>query len=89
MSERGGIVVLDFCVGYLSHRTMHMWPAMWKFHQIHHNDPFVDVTTTVETLGRTSVTVANEIRRQSREPCWYWGNRLGRGRNRAAWRRGS
>jgi sterol desaturase/sphingolipid hydroxylase (fatty acid hydroxylase superfamily) len=44
-----GIVVLDFSVGYLSHRTMHMWPAMWKFHQIHHNDPFVDVTTTYRT----------------------------------------
>ena len=52
-----GIVVLDFSVGYLSHRTMHMWPPMWRFHQIHHSDPFVDVTTTyrthpVETLWR-------------------------------------
>jgi sterol desaturase/sphingolipid hydroxylase (fatty acid hydroxylase superfamily) len=44
-----GIVVLDFSVGYLSHRTMHMWPPMWRFHQIHHNDPFVDVTTTYRT----------------------------------------
>jgi sterol desaturase/sphingolipid hydroxylase (fatty acid hydroxylase superfamily) len=44
-----GIVVLDFSGGYLSHRTMHMWPAMWRFHQIHHNDPFVDVTTTYRT----------------------------------------
>jgi sterol desaturase/sphingolipid hydroxylase (fatty acid hydroxylase superfamily) len=44
-----GIVVVDFSVGYLSHRTMHMWPAMWRFHQIHHSDPFVDVTTTYRT----------------------------------------
>jgi sterol desaturase/sphingolipid hydroxylase (fatty acid hydroxylase superfamily) len=44
-----GIVVLDFSVGYLSHRTMHMWPTMWRFHQIHHSDPFVDVTTTYRT----------------------------------------
>src|SRR5436305_6712832 len=44
-----GIVVLDFSVGYLSHRTMHMWPAMWRFHQGHHSDPFVDVTTTYRT----------------------------------------
>jgi len=44
-----GIVVLDFSVGYLSHRTMHMWPAMWRFHQVHHSDPFVDVTTTYRT----------------------------------------
>jgi len=44
-----GIVVLDFSVGYLSHRTMHMWPAMWRFHQVHHSDEFVDVTTTYRT----------------------------------------
>ena len=44
-----GIVALDFSAGYLSHRTMHMWPVMWRFHQIHHNDPFVDVTTTYRT----------------------------------------
>src|SRR5580765_7996818 len=44
-----GIVVLDFSIGYLSHRAMHMWPPMWRFHQIHHNDPFVDVTTTYRT----------------------------------------
>jgi sterol desaturase/sphingolipid hydroxylase (fatty acid hydroxylase superfamily) len=44
-----GIVVLDFSVGYCSHRAMHIWPPMWRFHQIHHNDPFVDVTTTYRT----------------------------------------
>jgi sterol desaturase/sphingolipid hydroxylase (fatty acid hydroxylase superfamily) len=52
-----GIVVLDFSVGYLSHRTMHAWQAMWRFHRVHHSDDFVDVTTTyrthpVETLWR-------------------------------------
>ena len=26
-----------------------MWPAMWRFHQVHHSDPFVDVTTTYRT----------------------------------------
>jgi sterol desaturase/sphingolipid hydroxylase (fatty acid hydroxylase superfamily) len=44
-----GMVVLDFSVGYLSHRAMHAWPAMWRFHQIHHSDDFVDVTTTYRT----------------------------------------
>jgi len=44
-----GIIVLDFSVGYMSHRAMHMWPAMWRLHQIHHSDPFVDVTTTYRT----------------------------------------
>src|SRR5262245_59222638 len=32
-----GVVILDFSIGYLSHRTMHEWPAMWRFHQIHHS----------------------------------------------------
>ena len=41
--------MLDFSVGYLSHRTMHMWPFMWRFHKVHHSDPFVDVTTTYRT----------------------------------------
>jgi sterol desaturase/sphingolipid hydroxylase (fatty acid hydroxylase superfamily) len=44
-----GVVALDFSVGYLSHRIMHAWPSMWRFHQIHHSDPFVDVTTTYRT----------------------------------------
>src|SRR5262245_56495738 len=44
-----GIVILDFSAGYLSHRTMHIWPAMWRFHQVHHSDDFVDVTTTYRT----------------------------------------
>src|SRR5262249_28788380 len=35
-----GILVLDFSVGYLSHRAMHMWPPMWRFHQVHHSDDF-------------------------------------------------
>lgn len=56
------IIVLDFSVGYLSHRTMHMWPAMWRFHRIHHSDPFVDVTTTyrthpVETVWRFAFAI--------------------------------
>ena len=44
-----GILVLDFSVGYLSHRTMHIWAPMWRFHRIHHSDRFVDVTTTYRT----------------------------------------
>jgi len=44
-----GIVVLDFSVGYLSHRSMHTWSPMWRFHQVHHSDDFVDVTTTYRT----------------------------------------
>lgn len=43
------VLVLDFSVGYLSHRTMHVWPPMWRFHQVHHSDLFVDVTTSYRT----------------------------------------
>ena len=32
-------------------------------HEVRHADGFVDVITTVEKIGRTSVTVLNEIRR--------------------------
>ena len=44
-----GVVVLDFSVGYLSHRGLHLIPALWRAHRIHHSDPFVDVTTTYRT----------------------------------------
>ena len=52
-----GVLVLDFSAGYLSHRALHMSPFLWRFHQVHHSDDFVDVTTTyrthpVETLWR-------------------------------------
>ena len=44
-----GFVLLDFSVGYLSHRTLHMIPALWRFHRVHHSDDFIDVTTTYRT----------------------------------------
>jgi sterol desaturase/sphingolipid hydroxylase (fatty acid hydroxylase superfamily) len=50
-----GILIIDFSAGYLSHRTMHMWPALWRFHRIHHSDTFVDVTTTFRTHPVESV----------------------------------
>lgn len=64
-----GIVVLDFSVGYLSHRSMHMWSPMWRFHQVHHSDDFVDVTTTyrthpVETVWRFVFAIV---------PVWIFG----------------
>jgi sterol desaturase/sphingolipid hydroxylase (fatty acid hydroxylase superfamily) len=64
-----GIVILDFSTGYLAHRTMHMWSPMWRFHQVHHSDDFVDVTTTfrthpVETLWRFMFAIV---------PIWLFG----------------
>lgn len=57
-----GIVLLDFSVGYLSHRLLHMLPFLWRVHSVHHNDEFVDVTTTyrthpVETVWRSLFAV--------------------------------
>ncbi|HJZ70501.1 MAG TPA: sterol desaturase family protein [Vicinamibacterales bacterium] len=43
------VVLLDFSVGYLSHRTLHMSSFLWRFHRIHHSDDFVDATTTYRT----------------------------------------
>ncbi|HMD37170.1 MAG TPA: sterol desaturase family protein [Vicinamibacterales bacterium] len=44
-----GIVILDFSAGYVSHRALHFFPVLWRFHQVHHSDDFVDVTTTYRT----------------------------------------
>jgi sterol desaturase/sphingolipid hydroxylase (fatty acid hydroxylase superfamily) len=44
-----GVILLDFTVGYLAHRGLHIFPTLWRFHRIHHSDVFVDVTTTYRT----------------------------------------
>ncbi len=43
------VTLLDFSVGYLSHRTLHVSPVLWRFHRVHHTDDFVDATTTYRT----------------------------------------
>jgi sterol desaturase/sphingolipid hydroxylase (fatty acid hydroxylase superfamily) len=50
-----GVVALDFAFGYVAHRTMHAWPSLWRFHRVHHSDPFVDVTTSYRTHPVESV----------------------------------
>src|SRR6266851_1403948 len=40
-----GLTALSF----FFHRMLHMLPALWRVHRIHHSDPFVDVTTTYRT----------------------------------------
>jgi sterol desaturase/sphingolipid hydroxylase (fatty acid hydroxylase superfamily) len=39
------VVLLDLA-WYATHVSMHRLPQLWRFHMIHHSDPFVDVTTT-------------------------------------------
>lgn len=41
-----GMLLLDFSFGYFAHRALHVSPMLWRFHRVHHSDPFVDVTTT-------------------------------------------
>ena len=52
-----GVLILDLVAAYLSHRVMHKYSIFWKFHQVHHLDEMVDVTTglrqhPLETLFR-------------------------------------
>jgi sterol desaturase/sphingolipid hydroxylase (fatty acid hydroxylase superfamily) len=59
------VLVLDFSF-YVAHRAMHRIPLFWRFHRVHHSDPFVDVTTTVrqhpgESLIRFAFTAAFAI----------------------------
>jgi len=57
------VVLLDLTT-YLVHRSMHVIPALWRVHLVHHTDPAVDATTAfrqhpVESVYRFGVlTVA-------------------------------
>jgi sterol desaturase/sphingolipid hydroxylase (fatty acid hydroxylase superfamily) len=50
-----GVVALDFAFGYVAHRLLHTWPSLWRFHRVHHSDPFVDVSTSYRTHPVESV----------------------------------
>lgn len=50
----GAILALDLA-WYVTHRAMHMFPALWPVHTVHHSDPAVDVTTTVRQHPGESV----------------------------------
>ncbi|TMQ10157.1 MAG: sterol desaturase family protein [Deltaproteobacteria bacterium] len=40
------VLALDFAF-YMAHVAMHKIALFWRFHRVHHTDPFVDVTTTI------------------------------------------
>ena len=40
------IFLLDFWI-YWWHRINHRWPLLWRFHQVHHLDQWLDVTSAV------------------------------------------
>ena len=40
------VIILD-CLIYWWHRTNHVVPVLWRFHEVHHLDEFLDVTSSV------------------------------------------
>ncbi len=47
------VLYLDFCLYWL-HRVNHAWPWLWRFHQVHHSDTQVDLSTAFrEHPGQT------------------------------------
>lgn len=41
-----GVLAIDL-FGYASHRFLHVVPALWRLHHVHHSDIDIDFTTTV------------------------------------------
>ncbi|HCQ16472.1 MAG TPA: sterol desaturase family protein, partial [Cryomorphaceae bacterium] len=41
-----GLLVLDYAI-YLWHRANHIFPFLWRFHNVHHIDPEMDVSTGI------------------------------------------
>jgi sterol desaturase/sphingolipid hydroxylase (fatty acid hydroxylase superfamily) len=48
------VLALDFSF-YAAHVAMHKFPSLWRFHQIHHSDAALDVTTTIRQHPGESV----------------------------------
>ena len=40
------LLVAVEAVNYILHRLFHAVPLLWRFHAVHHSDPWVDVTTS-------------------------------------------
>lgn len=54
-------IILDL-FDYIYHYMMHKKPLFWKFHQVHHSDLDVDISTTVrEHPGETFIRVSYSI----------------------------
>ena len=54
-------IALDF-FDFMYHLMMHKTPLFWRFHQVHHSDMDVDITTTVrEHPGETFIRVTYSI----------------------------
>lgn len=40
------IILLDLAI-YWQHRLFHLWPGLWRLHEVHHSDLDFDVTTAL------------------------------------------
>lgn len=63
------LLLLDLWT-YAWHRANHEWPALWRFHRVHHLDEFLDTTSAVRfhpgevlisALARTPLIVLADI----------------------------
>ncbi|MGH7517696.1 MAG: sterol desaturase family protein [Gemmatimonadales bacterium] len=55
------VVMLDLVV-YALHRGYHAIPALWRFHQVHHSDPDLDVTSASRFhLGEVLVSAVAKL----------------------------
>lgn len=60
-----GFLLMDLSF-YYWHRANHEWPLLWRFHNVHHSDPDMDVTTSfrfhiVEVLYSTAFRAAQVL----------------------------
>ncbi len=63
------LVVLDFLI-YWWHRANHRWTLLWRFHDVHHRDEFLDTSSAVRfhsgevilsALARAAIMVALKL----------------------------
>lgn len=67
-------LTLDFALldlwAYAWHRANHEWPLLWRFHQVHHLDEFLDTTSAsrfhpgevaISALARTPLLIVADI----------------------------
>jgi sterol desaturase/sphingolipid hydroxylase (fatty acid hydroxylase superfamily) len=56
-----GFLLMDFSF-YYWHRINHRWPFLWRFHNVHHIDPDLDVTTSFRFhFGEVGLSVAFRV----------------------------
>ncbi|HEX9940950.1 MAG TPA: sterol desaturase family protein [Thermoanaerobaculia bacterium] len=56
-----GFLLMDLAF-YYWHRVNHRWPFLWRFHNVHHIDPDLDVTTSFRFhFGEVALSVAFRV----------------------------